>query len=228
MGTAEVHRVRSHSRRNHVSGLSLYTYYFQHGQRNETYTWSLFEKKIEFNHFYVSLQTRNIPRWLTNAECWFGQRFEQASSRTESQWWTYWAACSSSPEVPGRDMSSFEESCDSTVASSLKKQNEKRAQSRKKKKSFESHSYEAHNNANHKNIKECTWLVFNTPGWSASTKLWKLAVGEKPNTCLSLNSASLIFEQIKAKTKKYYPIEFQDHLVMTYQISKIQSKISEL
>lgn len=55
---------------------------------------------------------------------------------------------------------------------------------KQKKKRAESHSYEAHNNANHKNIKDCTWLVFNTPGWSASTKLWKFPVGEKPNTCL--------------------------------------------
>lgn len=132
MGTAEVHRVRSHSRRNHVCYLSPHTCYFQPGQRNEAYTWSLFEEKIKFNHLYVSLQTRNITRWLTNAECWFSQWFEQASSRTEIQCWTYWASCSSSPEEPGRDMSSFEESCDSTVASSLKKQNDKRAQSRKK------------------------------------------------------------------------------------------------
>ena len=182
LGTAEVHRVRSHSRRNHVCGLSPHTCYFQPGQKNEAYRWSLFEKKIKFTHLCVITNAEhpsmaNKRRVLIRATIWTSELSDGnpvlnlLSCLLKLTWDTR----------PGHVLLwriLRLNNCFITEKTKWQKG------TKQKKKSFESHSYEAHDNANHKNIKDWTWLVSNTHGWNASTKIWKIAVGEKPNTCL--------------------------------------------
>lgn len=170
LGTAEVHRVRSHSRRNHVCGLSPHTCYFQPGQKNEAYTWSLFEKKIKFTHLCVITNAEhpsmaNKRRVLIRSTIWTSELSDGnpvmniLSCLLKLTWGTR----------PGHVLLWRILRLNSCFITEKTKWQKGTKQKKKEPRVT---------------LMKLMWLVFNTPDWSASTKLWKFPVGEKPNTCL--------------------------------------------